>query len=72
MDKNMPLTIRKVIQQSISKRSIADTTRTFFTTNTTSVVMDHRVDITFSLKGSSTTFADYTSPDPSVGNRGGS
>ena len=72
MDKNMPLAIRKVIQQSISKRSIADTTRTFFTTNTTSIVMDHRVDITFSLKGSSITFADYTSPDPGTGHRSGS
>jgi len=67
----MPLAIRKVIQQSISKRSIADTTRAFFATNTTSIVMDHRVDITYSLKGSSITFADRTCPDPGIRNRSG-
>lgn len=68
----MPLTTRKVIQQPISKGPIADTTRTFFAANTTSVVMDYRVDITFSLQGPSIPFADCASPGPGAGHRSGS
>lgn len=64
MDQNKPLTIRRVIQQSFSKRSIADTISTFFATNTPRVVMDHRADIIFFLKCSFITFADSTNPDP--------
>ena len=49
MDKTRPI-LRKDNRQTFPNRSIIDTNRTFFATNTTRIVMDLRVALTFTPK----------------------
>jgi hypothetical protein len=50
MGKTRPITIRKDYSKTFPNRPIADTNRTFFATNTTRIVMDLRVALTFTHK----------------------